>query len=65
MKYCNQHCKTKGHDKGGCWKLHPEQAPQWYKDMEAKSSEAAGSSVKMMMSHLKVNNAQDFGHACL
>ena len=64
MKYCN-HCKTKGHDKDGCWKLHLEQAQQWYKDMKAKSGEAAGSSVKVMLAHLEVNEAQDFGNACL
>ncbi len=63
-KYCN-HYKTKDHDKDGCWKLLPEQAPQWYKDMKAKNGEAAGSSVKMILAHPKGNEAQDFGHACL
>ncbi len=64
VKYCD-HCKTKGHVNDGHWKLHPEQVPQWYTDMNTKSSEAAGSSVEMILVHLKVDDAQDFGGACL
>ncbi len=63
-KYCD-HWKTKGHDKPTCWKLHPELAPQWYKDLRAKSDEAARSSVKMMLAQVNESEAQDFGLACL
>ena len=64
-KYCD-HCKSTGHEKDKCWKLHPELAPQWYKDMKAKSSgEAAGSSVEMMLAQVDESEPQDFGVACL
>ena len=64
-KYCD-HCKTKGHDKDGCWKLHPDKAPQWYKDLKAKNGgEAAGSSVEMMLAQVEESEARDFGQACL
>ncbi len=64
-KYCD-HCKTTGHNKDKCWKLHPELAPQWYKDMkERSSSEAAGSSVEMMLVQVDEGEPQDFGVACL
>ena len=64
-KYCN-HCKTKGHDEDGCWKLHPDKAPQWYKDLKDKSGgETAGNSVEMMLAQVEDSGAQDFGRACL
>ena len=64
-EYCD-HCDTKGHGKPRCWKLHPELAPQWYKDMKAKKSgEAAGSSVEMMLAQVDESEPQDFGVACL
>ena len=64
-KYCD-HCKSTGHNKDKCWKLHPELAPQWYKDMkERSSSEAAGSSVEMMLAQVDEGEPQDFGVACL
>ena len=38
----------KGHNKDKCWKKHPGNAPQWYKDMQ-KKKEASGASFEMML----------------
>lgn len=35
----NEHCSVHGkggHDSADCWELHPEKAPQWFKDKQQK-----------------------------
>ena len=55
-KTCS-HCGRKGHLESGCWKKHPEKAPQWWKDLQAKG-EAAGGSVEIMVASVEADFAQ-------
>ena len=50
-KTCN-FCGGKGHVEEGCWKKHPDLAPDWLKKKLA-SAEASGSSVEIMMSSIE------------
>ena len=52
-KPCNN-CGMKWHNEDKCWKKHPGNAPQWYKDMQ-KKKEASGVSVEMMLASLELN----------
>ena len=57
------HCGGKGHDKDSCWKLHLDKAPQWIRD-KAKTTEAAGAGVEVMLSQVEADETKDFGEAC-
>ena len=51
------YCGRKGHLKSGYWKKHPEKAPQWWRDLQAKG-EAAGGSVEIMVASVEADFAQ-------
>ena len=44
------HCGNTRHDADGCWKLHPEKAPEWYKKiMQQKAEKQAKQQAKKAM----------------
>ena len=69
-KKCNN-CGMNGHVEANCWKKHPDQAPQWYKDQKARNgnSEGAGTSIDIMLASVETLTqtciTQDFAHARL
>ena len=53
------HCGKKGHSKDKCWKKHPENAPQWFKDLKERT-EASSSNVEIMMASIELENNKNY-----
>lgn len=54
------HCNKKGHDEKDCWKKHPDKAPQWFKDLQAKKKETSNVELMVAAIDLEGSERQDF-----
>ena len=53
-KTCNC-CGKKGHVEADCWVKHPDKAPKWFKDLQAKK-EASGTTIEMMLASIEYDS---------